>query len=114
MQAEALCQLVQSVLDDRKALNISVIDVRGKSNITDFMIVATATSTRHAHSLCEHVMQTLKQRGETPLGLEGELGSDWVLLDMGDVVAHVMTGHAREYYQLEKLWSVPSAGASEL
>ena len=106
MQAEELLKLVENVLDDRKAHQIKVLDVRGKSSITDYMVVATATSSRHAQSLCEYVVEKVKENGLHPLGIEGQPGSDWVLLDLGDVVIHVMTGQAREYYQLEKLWSV--------
>ncbi|MGY6275391.1 ribosome silencing factor [Methylomonas sp. MgM2] len=106
MQAEQLLKLVENVLDERKALHIKVLDVRRKSSITDYMVVATATSSRHARSLCEHVIEKVKENGMHPLGVEGQPGSDWVLLDLGDVVVHLMTGHAREFYQLEKLWSV--------
>jgi len=106
MQTEQLLKLVKDVLDERKALHISILDVRGKTSITDYMVVATATSTRHAKSLCDYVVEKVKENNEVPLGMEGEPGSDWVLLDLGDVVLHVMTGQAREFYQLEKLWSV--------
>jgi len=106
MQVEDLLKLVETELDERKALHIKVLDVRRKSSITDYMVVATATSSRHAQSLCEHIVEKVKQNGMQPLGVEGQPGSDWVLLDLGDVVVHVMTGHAREFYQLEKLWSV--------
>lgn len=106
MQTEELLNLVKEVLDERKALHISILDVRGKTSITDYMVVATATSTRHAKSLCDYVVEKVKEHNQQPLGMEGEPGSDWVLLDLGDVVLHVMTGQAREFYQLEKLWSV--------
>lgn len=106
MQVEELLKLVETVLDERKAHQIKVLDVRRKSSITDYMVVATATSSRHAQSLCEYVVEKVKENGMQPLGIEGQPGSDWVLLDLGDVVVHVMTGQAREFYQLEKLWSV--------
>lgn len=106
MQAEQLLKLVETELDERKAHQIAILDVRGKTSITDFMVVATATSTRHAKSLCDYVLEKVKENGIQPLGVEGEQGSDWVLVDLGDVVLHVMTGQAREFYQLEKLWSV--------
>lgn len=106
MQAEQLLKLVETELDERKAHQIAILDVRGKTSITDFMVVATATSTRHAKSLCDYVIEKVKENGLQPLGVEGEPGSDWVLVDLGDVVLHVMTGQAREFYQLEKLWSV--------
>lgn len=106
MQAEQLLKLVEDELNDRKAHQVSILDVRGKTSITDYMVIATATSTRHAKSLCDYVVEKVKQNGLQPLGQEGEGGSDWVLVDLGDVVLHVMTGQAREFYQLEKLWSV--------
>ena len=106
MQAEQLLKLVEDELNERKAHHVSTLDVRGKTSITDYMVVATATSTRHAKSLCDYVVEKVKQNGLQPLGQEGAGGSDWVLVDLGDVVLHVMTGQAREFYQLEKLWSV--------
>jgi len=106
MQAEQLLKLVEDELDQRKAQHITTLDVRGKTSITDFMVVATGTSSRHARALCDYVIEKAKENGVQPLGIEGEMGSDWVLLDLGDVVLHVMTGQAREFYQLEKLWSV--------
>jgi ribosome-associated protein len=106
MQAEQLLKLVEDELDQRKAQNIATLDVRGKTSITDFMVVATGTSSRHAKSLCDYVVEKSKEHGIQPLGMEGAQGSDWVLVDLGDVVLHVMTGQAREFYQLEKLWSV--------
>jgi ribosome-associated protein len=68
--------------------------------------LATATSERHAKSLCGYVTDKIKESGQRPLGLEGDQGSDWVLLDLGDIIVHVMTKQARDLYQLEKLWSV--------
>ncbi|MGR8932222.1 MAG: ribosome silencing factor [Gammaproteobacteria bacterium] len=112
MQVEELLKLVENELDERKAHQIKTLDVRGKTSITDYMVIATATSSRHAQSLCEYVVEKVKENGMQPLGVEGQPGSDWVLLDLGDVVVHVMTGHAREFYQLEKLWSVSGENAA--
>lgn len=106
MQAEDLLKMVQDELDERKAHHVTTLDVRGKTSITDYMVVATATSSRHAKALCDYVVEKAKAQGLQPLGIEGQLGSDWVLVDLGDLVLHVMTGQAREFYQLEKLWSV--------
>ncbi|MFA5982987.1 MAG: ribosome silencing factor [Methylococcaceae bacterium] len=106
MQPEELLKLVQTELDERKGQFVTTLDVRGKTSITDYMVIATGTSDRHLRSLCEHVGEKAKENGVKPLGMEGELGSDWVLLDLGDVIVHVMTAQTREFYQLEKLWSV--------
>ena len=109
MQAEELLKIVENVVDERKGQNITVLDVRGKTTITDYMVVVTGTSERHARSLCEYVAEKVKELGIEHPGFEGQEGSDWVLLDLGDVILHVMTAQAREFYQLEKLWSVDRA-----
>lgn len=106
MQVEDLLKTVQDVLDDRKGHNITTLEVRGRTSFTDYMVVVTGTSDRHLKSLCDYVAEKLKESGIRPLGIEGDLGSDWVLLDLGDVIVHAMTAQARGFYQLEKLWSV--------
>ncbi len=106
MQTKELLKLVESVLNERKGENISVLDVMGKTSVTDFMVVVTSTSERHAKALSDYVLEKVKENGLTPMGVEGQQGSDWVLLDLGDVILHVMTAQSREFYQLEKLWSV--------
>jgi ribosome-associated protein len=106
MYTEALLKLVQTVLDDRKGQDIVTMDVRGKTSFTDYMVLVTGTSDRHLKSLCSYVEEKVKEEGFKPLGTEGDLGSDWILLDLGDVIVHAMTAQAREYYQLEKLWMV--------
>ena len=106
MQTEDLLKIVQDVLDERKGLYITTLDVQGKTSITDYMVIVTGTSTRHLKSLCDYVAEKLNESGVKPLGLEGDATSDWVLLDLGDVIVHAMTAQTREIYQLEKLWSV--------
>ncbi len=106
MQTEALLKLVESVLEERKAQNMTVLDVRGKTSFTDYMIVVTGTSNRHIKALGDYVEMAVKEQGFHPLGMEGDITSDWVLLDLGDVIVHSMTEQAREYYQIEKLWTV--------
>ena len=106
MQVEELLNCVQDVLDERKGQNITTLDVRSKTSFTDYMVVVTGTSDRHLKSLCEYIIEKAREKDFKPLGMEGDLGSDWVLLDLGDVIVHAMTAQAREYYQLEKLWSV--------
>ena len=106
MQAEKLLALVTNVLDERKAENITTIDVIGKTSFTDYMVIATGTSDRHIKALCNYVTVELKENGMIPRGIEGAQGSEWVLMDLGDVILHVMTAQTREFYQLEKLWSI--------
>jgi len=108
MQADELLALVTTELDDRKAENIVTVDVIGKSSFTDYMVVATGTSTRHIKALCNYVSVALKGKGVFPKGIEGGQDSEWVLVDLGDVIVHVMTAQTREFYQLEKLWTVES------
>ncbi len=108
MQTEQILKLVTEELDMRKGENITVINVLGRTSVTDFMVLATGSSARHASSLSHYVREKLKAQGVKPLGMEGDQGSDWVLLDLGDIIVHVMTAQARELYQLEKLWSVES------
>jgi ribosome-associated protein len=109
MQTDELVKLVETELDFRKGENLVTLYVGDKSTITDYMVIASATSSRHAKSLSDYVAEKAKENGVMPLGVEGAQVSDWVLLDLGDVIVHIMTGQAREFYQLEKLWSVPAS-----
>ncbi|MEI6744393.1 MAG: ribosome silencing factor [Methylococcaceae bacterium] len=106
MQTEALLALVEGELNERKAINMTVLDVRGKTSFTDYMIVVTGTSNRHLKALCDYVEMKVKASGVMPLGMEGDITSDWVLLDLGDVIVHAMTQQTRDLYQLERLWTV--------
>nr|WP_301337552.1 ribosome silencing factor [Vibrio sp. 03-59-1] len=91
--------------DDMKAENIVTINVEGKSNITDYMIVCTGTSKRHVASIAEHVADEMKKSGIEPIAISGEQEGEWVVLDLGTSMLHVMQEEHRELYQLEKLWS---------
>ena len=113
MKVEALTKLVFEALDDLKAVDVRVIDVRGKSNVTDMMVVATGTSARHVKSLAENVIDKVKQNGGRPLGIEGEDIGEWVLVDLADVVVHVLQAEMRDFYQLEKLWETEPANRSK-
>jgi len=113
MQTKELLTIIEDVLDERKGENITVIDVIGKTSITDYMVVVTSTSERHASALSDYVLEKVKEIGLKPLSVEGRKVSDWVLLDLGDVILHVMTAQARDFYQLEKLWSVERVDESE-
>ncbi len=92
-------------LEDLKAADILELDVRKLSNFDDHMLIASGRPGRYVAALAENVVMKAKQAGEAPLGVEGLRGSEWVLVDLGDVVVHVMQPDVREFYQLEKLWS---------
>jgi ribosome-associated protein len=100
----ALRDVVLGALDELKAVNVKAIDVRGITDITDTMVVASGTSDRHVKSITDRVVQRCKEAGYRPYGLEGERDGEWVLLDLQDVVLHVMLPRVREFYALEKLW----------
>lgn len=105
MQGKALQDFVIDKLDDIKGKDIISIDVQGKSSITDCMIICTGTSTRHVMSLAKHVVETSRAAGRVPLGVEGQGVCDWVVVDLGEVIVHVMQQESRRMYELEKLWS---------
>jgi ribosome-associated protein len=97
-------KLVISALEDIKAHDIQAIDVRKLTSIFDWIIVASADSGRKTKALARHVRDSLKEAGSAIIGTEGEAGGEWILVDAGDVVAHVMQPAVRQYYNLEELW----------
>ncbi len=109
MQTEQLIAIVREALDDVKARDVEVIDVRGKSSITDFMMIASGTSKRHVVSLAQAVSDKVKQSDIEPIGTEGQSDGDWVLVDLGELVVHIMMPDARSYYDLERLWRFDSS-----
>jgi ribosome-associated protein len=104
LEHEQLKQFVIDKIEDLKARDIVDLDVKGKSTMTDTMLVCSGNSKRHVISIAENVIVEAKKAGFTPLGMEGEDTGEWVLVDMGDVVLHVMQDQTRDFYQLEKLW----------
>lgn len=106
MTSDELNTLALEALEALKAHDVVSIDITGKSSIADAMVVATGTSTRHVISLADSVRVAAKKANMPPLGVEGESSGEWVLVDLGDVIVHVMTPETRDFYSLEKLWSV--------
>lgn len=102
---ENLKQRVVGALEDMKAVDLTVLDVRGKSSVTDYMVVVSGTSSRHVKAMADNVVMETKKAGTPPLGVEGDQQGDWVLVDLGDVIAHIMMPETRAFYQLEKFWS---------
>ena len=97
---------VIAALEDLKAKDIREIDVRGKTSIADLLVIASGTSARHVKSIADEVVKFAKKAGVMPLGVEGEQEAEWVLVDLGDVIVHVMLPRIREFYGLERLWTI--------
>lgn len=106
MTTTQITKLVIKTLDDHKALQITDIDVSSLTGITDRMIICSATSKRHAAALADHVITQSKAHGHAPLGAEGEKESEWILIDLNNVIVNIMLPEVREFYSLEKLWHV--------
>ena len=104
VQAERLRRLVLECLDDMKARDVLDLDVRDRTTITDRFIIATGTSNRHAQAVCDRIVERVRAHGVRPMGVEGRDSADWILIDLGDVVVHVMQDAARKFYDLEELW----------
>lgn len=105
MQGKALQDFVVDKADDLKAQDIVIIDVQGKSSITDCMVICTGTSTRHVVAIAENVVQEAREAGLKPFGVDSRAAADWVVVDLGEVILHVMQEESRQLYELEKLWS---------
>ena len=101
---EALKKSILNILEDNKAQNISLIDVKNKSSVTDVMLIVSGRSTRHVKAIADNLVTKLKKNKIKPLGVEGYNKSEWILLDYGDLLVHVMHPDTREFYSLEKLW----------
>ena len=109
MKLNEISDLVQNALEDMKAVDIVAVDVTGKSSMTDKLFIATGNSTRHVKSIAENVVIDAKKAKLDVIGTEGKGSSEWVLVDLNDVIVHVMLETTREFYQLEKLWSADDA-----
>jgi len=111
---QTLLRIVNAALDDMKAVNVKVMDVRHLTDITDIVVIASGNSDRHVKSIADRVLEFAKQNDFRPIGVEGAREGEWVLVDLNDVVVHVMLPRVREFYGLEKLWEdVPPAAETE-
>ena len=110
MNSEELADLVVDSLEEIKGLDIIRLDVSSMTTVTDWMVVASGTSSRHVKALVDNVAEKAKAAGHRPSGIEGEAGGEWVLLDLQDALVHVMLPKVREFYNLEKLWSITPSG----
>jgi ribosome silencing factor RsfS/YbeB/iojap len=102
----SLKSVILDALADMKALEVKVLDVRGLTDIADFMVIASGTSDRHVRSVAQRVVEKTKEAGFRPHGVEGQQDSDWVLIDLHEMIVHVMLPRVREFYGLEKLWDL--------
>ena len=105
MRQDTLAKVAVSALEDIKAHDITVLDVRKLTSLADTLVIASADSNRQVKALAHHVRDKLKEAGATIVGVEGEESAEWVLVDAGDIIVHVMQPAVRAYYNLEELWS---------
>ncbi|MEZ5500377.1 MAG: ribosome silencing factor [Steroidobacteraceae bacterium] len=108
----AIVEVVRGALDDMKAQDIRVLDVRGLTDITDYMIVASGSSDRHLRSIADNVVRQAREHGSRPFGVEGGDGGEWLLVDLPDAMVHIMLPRVRELYALERLWQPAAAPAA--
>jgi len=106
LTSQQLKTLVCKTLDSHKAVDVTAIDVRKITPITDYMIICSGTSNRHVKTLADYVVKAAKEIGNPPIGVEGERECEWILVDLADVVVHIMQPQTREFYNLEKLWQL--------
>ena len=113
MQPEQLKDLILATLEDNKGIDITDIDISELTDIANYFVICSATSTRHAKTLADKVVEASKNNQVRPFGIEGEEDCEWVLIDLSDVVVHIMLPKTREFYSLEKLWTVTEATRSK-
>ena len=113
-EPEGLLAQVRTWLDDAKAENVVAIDIRGKSSIGDYMVIASGRSDRHVGAIAEQIQRKIKEEGYGRARVEGQPQCDWVLIDIGDIIVHVFRPEVREFYNLERLWTQNPAAAKAI
>lgn len=113
MNISELTDFVTEALDDNKAKDVTVLDVHELTTITDVMIICTGTSTRHVKAIAKNLVEQVKNHAMRPTSIEGENQGEWVLIDLSDIIVHIMLQPVREFYDLERLWSVPIEADNE-
>lgn len=108
-QIRSLVQVVEGALDEMKAVNVRVLDVHKLTDIADTMVIASGNSDRHVRSIADRIVEHAKKAGFRPMGIEGDRDGEWVLVDLHDVIVHIMLPRVREFYRLENLWDVSAA-----
>lgn len=103
-----MLNLVLKDLSDLKAVNVTSLDITSFTPLADYMVIATGNSSRHVHSLSQNLVRKMKERHQDPVGIEGDLDDEWVLVDLGDVIIHLMQPRTRDFYNLERLWTAPT------
>ncbi|MBC7984919.1 MAG: ribosome silencing factor [Candidatus Obscuribacterales bacterium] len=109
MNKSPLLQAVVQGLEDMKAVNVKVLDVRDVTDFADTLVIASGNSDRHVKSIADRVTEFVKKAGFRPMGVEGERDGEWVLVDLNEVIVHVMLPRVREFYRLEDLWDIAAA-----
>ncbi len=113
MRSRKLAELATEALEDLKARDIRVLDVRRQTSVADYMVIATGTSDRHVKSIADRVVERATAAGCPPLGVEGKSTAEWILVDLQDVIVHVMQARARDFYKLEALWDLEDGTAAK-
>ncbi len=104
--AEEVLDAIVTSIEDSKGEDLSTIDIRGKSALGDYMVIVSGRSNRHVSAISDHLQRELKTKGYGPFKVEGEQSADWILIDTGDVIVHVFRPEVREFYGIEKMWSM--------
>ena len=113
LEIEELKDLAINAIEDVKGIDMRVLDVRGKTSVTDIMIVVTGNTSRQVKAIADNIIEQAKAAGHRPMGIEGEQYGEWTLVDLGDIIVHVMQPSIRDFYNLEKLWGEDSPSAAE-